>query len=162
MMRILTGAMVAASVWAGPAISCHWTAVPGTTFGELGALRDRAYQADDSAAESTAALAELAKLRAAIKPGDAMSYLRAGFWATTMHDIRVAPDSDGPVLILKALELRPNDPEFEFFAALAYLTKDKVMFVKHWNRARELAKPGSATAVNIKIVNDLYKGSIGD
>jgi hypothetical protein len=91
---------------------------------------------------------------------DAMSYLRAGFWATTMHDIRVAPDTDGPALILKALELRPNDPEFEFFAGLAYLQTDKAVFAKHWNRARDLSKPGSAVATNMKIVEGLYRNLI--
>jgi len=75
----------------------------------------------------------------------------AGYWAEVVHQIGVAPDSDGPEMILRALALRPNDAEYEFIAALAYADHDKAAFQKHWDRARQLAKPGSAVAQNLKL-----------
>ena len=157
---LVLAATLAGALHAGPAIACKWVAVPGSVFETLDPLRNTAMQADDSPAAKTAARARLAKLRAAIKPGDALSLLQAGFWVTTMHDIGVAPDTDGPELILKALELRPNDAEYELFAALAYMHTDKALFRKHWVRARELAKFGSAAATNIKVVQTLYADAI--
>lgn len=161
LIRILTfAALFTGAVQAGPALSCHWKAIPGTAFGELSSLRDRVVYADDSPVQGNAARAELAKLREAIRPGDALSLLRAGFFSASLHEVGAVKDTDGPALILKALELRPNDPEFEFFAALAHLHTDKAVFAKHWSRARELAKPGSAAAENIRIVEDLYRGIV--
>jgi hypothetical protein len=155
--RVLTlAAVLTGAVNAGPAIACNWVAVPGSVFESLGPLRDRAMYADDSAAAKVQARARLVELRAAIRPDDPLSLLRAGFWATTMHDIRVAPDTDGPALILKALALRPADPEYQLFAALAHLHSDKALFRKHWVRAQELAKPGSAADSNIRLIAKLY------
>ncbi len=156
--RILALTMIlSVSMQAGPAIACKWTAVPGSVFATLGPLRERAYYADDSPAAGEKALKELAQLRAEIKADDPVSLLRAGFWAATMHDIRISRESDGPALILKALAIRPNDPEYHFFAALAHLHTDKAVFHKHWELARTLAKSGSATAVNMNIVEGLYR-----
>jgi hypothetical protein len=156
---ILAG-VLAGAVHAGPAIACHWVAVPGSVFETLEPLRQIAMAADDSPASRQAALARVAQLRAAIKPGDAVSLLKAGFWITTLHDIGVARDTDGPALILKALELRPNAPEYQLFAALAFMHSDKAQFRKHWERARELAQPGSAAATNLKVVAGLYPNDV--
>ena len=68
-IQILTVAIgLATGMQAGPAIACHWVAVPGTVFASLSELRDRAVQADDSPTQGEAALAELKRLRAAAKP----------------------------------------------------------------------------------------------
>ena len=77
--------------------------------------------------------------------------LRAGYWAEVIHAIGVAPDTDGPEMILRALALRPNDAEYEFMAALACTDHDKAAFQKHWDRAQHLAKPGSAIAQNLEL-----------
>jgi hypothetical protein len=68
--------------------------------------------------------------------------LKAGYWTAVIHEIGVAPDTDGRDLILQALALRPNDAEYEFIAALAYADHDKAKFKLHWDRAQQLAKPG--------------------
>jgi hypothetical protein len=113
-------------------------------------------EADDSKAAGERAQAQLVTLRAATRSGDALSLLRAGFWATTMHDIGITPDSDGPALILQAVALRPDDAEYQLFAALAHLQSDKATFRKHWALARKLARPGSAADTNIKLIARLY------
>ena len=151
------GTMLVPAAYAGPAIACKWEAIPGSLFEQLDPLRRAAMKADDSPADTKAALAKLAELRAAIKPDDPLSLMKAGFWTVTMHAIGVTPETDGGKLIMKALELRPNDPEYHFFAALASMDKgDRVVFRKHWTRARELAQPGSAVAVNLKVVAEIY------
>jgi hypothetical protein len=154
--------ILAGTIQAGPAIACNWEAVPGSVFSTLGPLRDRAYYADDSPAAAQKALAELAQLRASIQPADALSLLRAGFWAATMHDVRVSQDTDGPALILRAVALKPNDAEYHVFAALAHMSTDKAIFHKHWTRARQLAKPGSAADINIRLIAKQYASEIAD
>ena len=149
-------AMLVPPGYAGPPLACKWVAVPGSLFEIMEPLRRIAMEADDSPAAKQAARARLRQLRMAAKPGDPLSWLQAGFWTATMHEIGVAPDTDGPELILKALALRPNDPEYHFFAALAFLGTDQVRFRKHWDRTRELAKPGSAAARNLEVVAGLY------
>jgi hypothetical protein len=108
-------------------------------------------EVDDSAAKTQAARAKLVQLRAGIQPGDPVSLLKAGYWAAVLSDIRVAPDADGPEMILRALAMRPNDAEYEFIAALAFADHDRARFQKHWDRARKLAKPGSAVAKNLEL-----------
>jgi hypothetical protein len=143
---------LAGSAIAGPALACHeWVSTPGSVFETLDPLRRASLASDDSVANREAALAKLVQLRAAIKPDDPVSLLKAGYWAAVLHDVRVAPDSDGSDLILRALALRPNDAEYEFIAALAYADHDKAKFQQHWDRARQLAKPGSAAARNLEL-----------
>jgi hypothetical protein len=153
---IALATMVAGAVHAGPAIACNWVAVPGSVFETLSSMREQVYAADDSHAKASQARTQLAELRAAIKADDPLSLLRAGFWATAMQDIGVVPDTDGPALILRALALRPNDPEYQLFAALSHLDKDKAAFRKYWERARQLAKPGSAADINIRVITKQY------
>ena len=149
-MILTTG--LAASALAGPTLACHeWVSTPGSVFETLDPLRRVSMAADDSAANQEAARAKLAQLRAAIKPGDPVSLLKAGYWAEVIHQIGVAPDTDGPELILRALALRPDDAEYEFIAALAYVDRDQATYRTHWDRARQLAKPGSATAKNLEL-----------
>lgn len=114
--------------------------------------------ADDSLAKTQAALATLTQLRAAMKPGDPLSLLKAGFWAETMHEIGIAPDTDGPELIMNALALRPNDPEYAIFAALAHMQKHPALFRKQWDRARALSTSGSAAARNLRTIETIYSG----
>ena len=143
---------LAASALAGPTLACNrWVSTPGSVFETLDPLREAIYVADDSPAQGQAALARLAELRAAIKPGDPVSLLKAGYWAALLNDVHVANDADGRTMILQALALRPNDAEYEFMAALAFFDHDKATFQKHWDRARQLAKPGSAVAQNLEL-----------
>jgi hypothetical protein len=142
---------LAASALAGPTLACHeWVSTPGSVFETLNPLR-LAAEAAYSPANKGAALAKLAQLRADIKPGDPVSLLKAGYWAAVLNDVRVAPDTDGQDMILRALALRPNDAEYEFMAALAYADHDKATFQRHWDRAQHLAKPGSAVAQNLEL-----------
>jgi hypothetical protein len=119
-------------------------------------MRLTAMEADDSPARKEAARARLRELRAAIKPGDALSLMKTGYWAAAMHSIRIVPDTDGPALITQAAALRPNDASYQFVAALAYLDQDKARARAYWTRARELAKPGSATARNLAELREVF------
>jgi hypothetical protein len=142
---------LAASALAGPTLACHeWVSTPGSVFETLGPLR-LAAEAAYSPAGKGAALAKLAQLRADMKPGDPVSLMKAGYWVEVMHAIGVSSDTDGPELMLRAAALRPNDAEYEFMAALAYFDHDKATFQKHWDHARQLAKPGSAAAQNLEL-----------
>ncbi len=152
---------LAASALAGPTLACHeWVSTPGSVFETLDPLRKVAMAADDSPANKEAARSKIAQLKASIKPGDPVSLLKAGYWTEVVHSIGVSGDSDGPELMLKALALRPNDAEYEFMAALAYADHDRASFQRHWDRAQELAKPGSAVAQNLvlfrKIIADRH------
>ena len=160
LLRFIVVALVfAQAAFGGPPIACKWIAVPGSLFESLEPLREGAMQADDSPAQKRAALARLAVLRTAIQPGDALSLVKAGFWAATMHDVGVAPDMDGPQLILRAVSLRPDDPEYHVFAALAHMTTDPALFRNHWERARVLSGRGSATERNLKVIQNIYGAS---
>ena len=149
-IMILTSGLVASAL-AGPTLACHeWVSTPGSVFETLDPLRVAA-EAAYSPANHAAARAKLVQLRAGIKPGDPVSLLKAGYWAEVMHVVGVAPDADGPEMILRALALRPNDAEYEFMAALAYVDRDKATYRQHWDRAEQLAKPGSAVAKNLEL-----------
>ena len=150
--NLILAAALCGSIYGGPALSCRqWVSTPGSTFEAIEPLRSVAMEADDSPAHKIAARKKLADLRAAIRPDDALSLLKAGYWAAVMNAIAVSSETDGPELIRKAVELRPNDPEYHFFAALAYFeTGNKALHKKHWDRAKELSKPASAVARNLK------------
>jgi hypothetical protein len=142
---------LAASALAGPTLACHeWVSTPGSVFEALDPLRAVAMDAY-SPANREGSRAKLVQLRAAIKPGDPVSLIKAGYWGAVLHAMGVSPDADGPELILNALALRPNDAEYEFMAALAYADLDRSTYRKHWSRAQELAKPGSAVAKNLEL-----------
>ena len=150
-IAILTTAL-AASALAGPTLACHeWVSTPGSIFEKLDPLRKASMAADDSPANKAAARAKIVQLRAAVNPGDPISLIQAGYWTEVMHSIGIAPDADGPELMLRALALRPNDPEYEFMAALSFADHDKATFQRHWDRARRLAKSGSAVAQNLEL-----------
>ena len=143
---------LAASTLAGTTLGCHeWVSTPGSLFETLDQLRRVSVAADDSPANKEAARAKLAQLRADIKPGDAVSLMKAGYWTELMHATRISPETDGPELMLRALALHPDDADYEFMVALALFDHDKAAFQKHWNRAKELAKPGSAAAKNLEL-----------
>jgi len=149
-LAVLTTGL-AASALAGPTLACHeWVSTPGSVFEALDPLREVAMGAYDPA-KKEAAREKLVQLRADTKPGDPVSLMKAGYWAEVLHSIGVSPDTDGPELMLRALALRPNDAEYEFMVALAHFDHDKATFQKHWNRAQELAKPGSAAAKNLEL-----------
>ena len=144
------GAAVSLIANAGPALACHdWASTSGSVFEALGSLRDQAMFADDSPAHSKAARAKIAALRAEIRPDEPLTLLKAGYWIAVLHDIGVAPDSDGVDLIRRAAELRPDDAEYQFFLALAFFDTDAEQYQKHWARARQLAKSGSLAARNM-------------
>jgi len=147
---LLLGVTLATVTFAGPPLVCHaWVSTPGSVFEALEPMRSTALEADDSPANKEAALKKLAALRAAIRPGDALSLLKAGYWATAMHLIQVSPATDGPELIERAVGLRPDDAEYHVIAAMANLSTDKALYRMHWQRAKALAKPGSAAARNL-------------
>lgn len=147
---MLLGMALATVALAGPPLVCRqWVATPGSVFEALEPLRSIALEADDSPSHKEAALKKLAALRAEIRPGDAMSLLKAGYWATAMHLIGVSPATDGPDLIGRAVKLRPDDAEYHVIAAMAYLNSNKALYSKHSQRARLLAQPGSAAARNL-------------
>lgn len=136
---------------AGPTLACHpWISSPGSVFELITPLRDAAMSVANHPAERPAALQKMAVLKSQIRPGNAASLLKAGYWIAILNVLRVTPESDGPELIRQAAELRPDDPEYHFFVALAYFDTDKEEYRKHWMRARELAKPGTAVSANLK------------
>jgi len=129
---------------------CHpWVSTPGSVFEALEPLRSIAKQVNNSPAEKEMAIQTLATLRAGIRPGDAMSLLRAGYWTTAMHRMKVTTVTDGPELIERAVSLRPDDAEYHVIAAIVNLNNDGVRYWQHWDRAKALAKPGSAAAQNL-------------
>lgn len=149
---LLLGMALAGVALAGPPLVCRsWVSTPGSVFEALEPLRATALEADDSPAHKAAALKRLAGLRAGIRPGDAMSLLKAGYWATAMQQVGVSPATDGPDLIRRAVELRPNDAEYHLIAALAYLSSDMALYRQHLASARALAKPGTAAARNLHL-----------
>jgi hypothetical protein len=149
-VAMLTAAL-ASSALAGPTLACHeWVSTPGSVFETLEPLREAAMGAYGPA-KKDAVRAKLVQLRADIKAGDPVSLIKAGYWTEVLHAIGVSSDSEGPALMLRALALRPNDAEYEFMAALAYFDHDTATFQKHWDRARQLAKPGSAVAQNLEL-----------
>jgi hypothetical protein len=136
---------------AGPTLACHrWASTPGSAFEALEPLRDAAMFAANHPGEASAAREKIAALRAGIHPDDPLTLLKAGYWIAILHAVRITSDTDGPGLIRRAAELRPNDPEFQFFLALACFDTDKAEYRKHWTRAQELAKPGTAVSKNIQ------------
>jgi len=74
---------------------------------------------------------------------------KAGYWIAILNALRITEDADGPELIRRAAEMRPNDPEYQFFTALAYFDTDKERYREYWNRAQNLAKPGTAVTRNL-------------
>lgn len=147
---MLLGMALATVALAGGPLLCHpWVSTPGSIFEALEPLRSVAKEADDSPSHKEAALKKLATLRAEIRPGDAMSLLRAGYWATALQRMGISPATDGPALIARAVNLKPDDAEYHVIAAIAYLNSDKSLYQKHARLARQLAKPGSAAVRNL-------------
>jgi hypothetical protein len=153
---IALATVFAATSLAGPAIACKWTAVKGTVFEKLAELREEAMRADDSADAKWKAVERTKQLQVEAMGGDAFALLRAGFWTTTMREVKVINDVSGPDMLAKAAALKPNEAEYQFFAALGYIHHDKARFTQYWKKAQALAKPGSATEKNMKIVAGLY------
>jgi hypothetical protein len=148
---VLTG-----SVLAGPPLACHqFMSTRGSAFEALEELRRYAMSLDDSPSRRESGLRRLAELRRAMNAEDALSVLKAGYWTELMNQLRLSSEKDGVTLILKALSMRPYDPEYHFIAALAQFQKDDAAFRKHWEAARKLSKPGSATAANLKAFGDV-------
>ena len=145
---IVSAMFLATLATAGPTLACHeWVSTPGSAFEALTPLRDAAMTLANHPGQFQQA--QVAEMRAQIRPGDPLSYLKAGYWITFLNAIRLIPDTDGPDLVRKAAEMRPNDPEYQFFASLASFDTDKVQYKKYWARSQALAKPGTATARNL-------------
>jgi hypothetical protein len=148
---MLIAAVLSAAAFAGPTLACHqWVSTPGSAFEALEPLRDAAMSAANHPEQRESARKKLAELRQGIRPGDAVSLLKAGYWAAILNSLHIVPDTDGPAMIAKAAELRPDDAEYQFFAGLAYFDTDKELYRQHWARAEALAHRGSATAQNLK------------
>jgi hypothetical protein len=139
-----------AIAFAGPTLACHaWVSPPGSAFAAVEPLRDAAMYVANHPEKAAEANQKIAELRSAIRTDDAVSLLRAGYWIAILHSIRMTTDTGGQALIQQALALRPDDPEYHFFAALSAFDTDKAQYQKHWARARALAKAGSAVSRNL-------------
>jgi hypothetical protein len=147
---VLPMIVLASVASAGPTLACHqWVSTPGSVFEALEPLRDAAMSAANHRAEWDAARQRIATLRAEVRPGDALSLLKAGYWISIMSELRLVPDSDGPEMMRQAAAMRPGDAEYQFFAALGSFDNDKPLYKKYWARAQELAKGGSAAIRNL-------------
>jgi len=147
---VLLGMVLATAAFAGGPLMCHpWVSTPGSLFEALEPLRSKALEADDSPAHKEAALQKLATLRSEIRPNDALSLMRAGYWATAMNHMKISPAADGPELMQRALSLRPGDAEYHAMTAIAYFATDQKMYQKHAQLARQLGKPSSAAVRNL-------------
>ena len=136
---------------AGPTLACHeWISTPGSAFAALETLRDAAMYTANHASEAGAARARIAVLRSEMRPDDPLTYLKAGYWITTLNSLGITQDADGPALVQQAAEMRPSDPEYQFFAALAWFDTDKARYRTYWSRAQHLAKPDTAVSRNLQ------------
>ncbi|MBZ5579330.1 MAG: hypothetical protein LAP40_22440 [Acidobacteriia bacterium] len=148
---VLSILALAAVASAGPTLACHaWVSTPRSAFAALDPLRAAAMDTANHQSLWKAAPAKIAALRAEIRPDNPLTLLRAGYWIAIMNALGLAPDTDGAELIRRAADLRPNDPDYQFFAALASFDHDPDQYRKYWVRASELAKPGSAASQNLK------------
>lgn len=135
---------------AGPTLACHeWVSTPGSVFEALGPLRDAAMFTANHPQQAEAARARIAALRSEIQPSEPLTLLKAGYWIAILNALRMTEDTDGPDLIRRAAQMRPNDPEYQFFTALAYFDTDKQLYKDYWTRAERLAKPGTAVSRNL-------------
>jgi hypothetical protein len=147
---VLLGLVLVTAAFAGGPLLCHpWVSTPGSLFEALEPLRSKALEADDSPAHKEAALKKLATLRSEIRPNDALSLMRAGYWATAMNHMGISPATDGPELMERAVGLKPEDAEYQAMTAIAYFATDKKLYQKHAQLARQLGKPGSAAVRNL-------------
>ena len=142
--------VLASMASAGPTLACHeWVSTPGSAFEALEPLRDAAMFTANHPQQAEAARQRIATLRAEIRTGEPLSLLKAGYWIAILNALRITEDADGPELIRRAAEMRPNDPEYQFFTALAYFDTDKERYREYWNRTQNLAKPGTAVTRNL-------------
>ncbi len=110
------------------------------------------------------------RARSASDPAQALAYLDAALLTETLRQMsRLASqsnfrdrapvareaigDTDGRVLLAKALAARPDDPSFRFAAALIEADKDKRAYEEHARRARAGAAQDPLLARNLNHVN---------
>ncbi|MBV8845822.1 MAG: hypothetical protein JO307_23685 [Bryobacterales bacterium] len=150
-LKTLLPAIALASIAAaGPTLACHeWVSTPGSVFEALEPLRDAAMSTANHPEQATAARMRITELRAQIRPGEPLTLLKAGYWIAILNALRITEDTDGPDLIRRAAEMRADDPEYQFFTALAYFDTNKQLYRKYWMRAQKLAKPGTAVSKNL-------------
>lgn len=135
---------------AGPTLACHeWVSTHGSVFEALEPLRDAAMFTANHPQQWEAARQRITALRAEIRPDQPLTLLKAGYWIAILNSLRITDDTDGPALIRHAAEMRPSDPEYQFFTALAYFDTDKRLYKEYWARAQNLAKPGTAVSKNL-------------
>jgi hypothetical protein len=148
--RILPVFALAVIASGGPTLACHeWVSSPGSLFEALTPLRDAAMFTANHPEQRNAARDKIAALRADIRPGASLTYVKAGYWITIMNSLRITADPDGPELMRQAAEMRPNDPEYQFFAALGNFDTDKDRYRTYWARAQKLASPGTPVSRNL-------------
>ena len=135
---------------AGPTLACHeWVSTPGSVFEALEPLRDAAMFTANHPQQAEAARARITALRADIRLDEPRTLVKAGYWIAILNALRITEDTDGPDLIRRAAQMRPNDPEYQFFTALAYFDTDKQLYKDYWTQAQRLAKPGTAVSSNL-------------
>ena len=108
-----------------------------------------AYTAEDK----ELAFALLQKLRerstAAAATDRALALFDLGFYAETLRQTDIDPALSGYDLLLKARELRNNDPEIEFALALASARPKRDEQSQHLAKAKAAAKENSLLATNL-------------
>jgi len=108
-----------------------------------------AYTAEDK----ELAFALLQKLRersaAALANDRVLALFDLGFYAETLRQTDIDPVLSGYDLLLKARELRGNDPEIEFALALASVRPKRDEQSEHLAKAKAAAKDNSLLAANL-------------
>ncbi len=85
---------LAASALAGPTLACHeWVSTLKSVLGRFEPLRG---SGDGCATSWRPSPQGPSSPAVAVKPGDPVSLLKAGYWAEVLHSMGVSPDTDGP------------------------------------------------------------------
>jgi hypothetical protein len=116
---------------------------------EMRGWEKNAYTAEDR--EISARLLKQLRERANDKDSAkrALAIFDAGFFAETLRQTNMDPGLDGYALLVKAAELRPNDPEIQFALAVASVSPQRAEHREHLTRARAAAKTNSLLASNL-------------
>lgn len=111
----------------------------------------------------------LSRFTARTRSGDALAWFDAAYLTETLrqigslgpsgsfgeHSAQIAAlvkDVDGPGMLAKALLLQPDDPAFEFAAALVNAGKDRALYLEHARLAQAGAARDALVARNIAMV----------
>jgi hypothetical protein len=79
----------------------------------------------------------------------ALALFDLGFYSETLKQTGIDPTLDGYALLVKAAELRGNDPEIQFALAVASIRSNPAQQAGHLAKAREAAAQNPALATNL-------------